>query len=128
VAAISIIPFVGPEVIAGSTRLKAGTAQKMVLNMLSTASMVRLGYITGNRMTNVQTRNNKLRQRALRILMAENKLDQEAATTALEAAGGDLRLALLMTKTGRSLAETKEALAASKGVVEHAISVLLKES
>ena len=62
-AELSIIPVVGPEVIAGSTRMKAGTAQKLVLNMLSTAAMIRLGYVTGNRMTNVQTRNVKLRAR-----------------------------------------------------------------
>ena len=69
-------PLVGPEVIAGSTRLKAGTAQKMVLNMLSTATMIRLGYVTGNRMTNMLTRNTKLRARAVRILMAETGLDE----------------------------------------------------
>src|SRR5436305_5473965 len=63
-AEIAIVPLVGPEVIAGSTRLKAGTAQKLILNMLSTATMIRLGYITGNRMTNVQTRNVKLHARA----------------------------------------------------------------
>ncbi len=62
-AELSIVPVVGPEVVAGSTRLKAGTAQKLVLNMISTATMIRLGYVTGNRMTNVQTRNVKLRAR-----------------------------------------------------------------
>src|SRR5918912_1568282 len=65
---VAIVPVVGPEVIAGSTRLKAGTAQKFVLNMLSTATMIRLGYVTSNRMTNVKTRNVKLRARAIRIL------------------------------------------------------------
>src|SRR6266540_3376318 len=73
---IPIEPVVGPEVIAGSTRLKSGTAQKMVLNMLSTMTMVRLGYVTGNRMTNLMTRNSKLRQRALGIVMAECGLDE----------------------------------------------------
>src|SRR5713226_444785 len=71
VAALSIVPVVGPEVVTGSSRLKAGTAQKMVLNRLSTATMVRLGYVTGNRMSNLQARNTKLRERAVRILMAE---------------------------------------------------------
>ncbi len=79
-AEVSIVPVVGPEVLAGSTRLKAGTAQKMVLNMISTATMVRLGYVTGNRMSNVQTRNSKLRARAIRILMAEANLDQADAS------------------------------------------------
>lgn len=126
VAAISIVPVVGAEVIAGSTRLKAGTAQKMVLNMLSTASMVQLGYVTGNRMTGVQARNAKLRERALRILIAESGLKPEAAAQALGAAEGDLRLALLMTRTGRSLAESRDALAASKGVVQEAMRALLE--
>ena len=65
VAEVSVVPVVGPEVLAGSTRLKAGTAQKMVLNMISTATMVKLGYVSGNRMTNVQARNQKLRARAV---------------------------------------------------------------
>ncbi|HYE65812.1 MAG TPA: N-acetylmuramic acid 6-phosphate etherase, partial [Pyrinomonadaceae bacterium] len=75
VAEVNIIPIVGPEVIAGSTRLKAGTAQKMVLNMLSTATMIRLGYVSGNRMSNLRARNSKLHARAVRILGAEAGLD-----------------------------------------------------
>src|ERR1044071_8108718 len=75
-ADIAIVPVVGPEALAGSTRMKAGTAQKLVLNMISTATMVRLGYVTGNRMTNVQPRNEKLRARSLRILAAETGLDE----------------------------------------------------
>src|SRR5437868_1982374 len=70
-AEIAIVPLVGPEVIAGSTRLKAGTAQKLILNMLSTATMIRLGYVTGNRMTNVQTRNLKLRAREKELAHAK---------------------------------------------------------
>lgn len=124
VANVSIVPVVGPEVIAGSTRLKAGTAQKMVLNMLSTATMVRLGYVTGNRMTNVQTRNVKLRARAVRIFSAETGSDVEASRVALESAGGDLRAALVMNKTGRSREESEAALAASGGVVEKAVKFL----
>lgn len=83
-AELSIVPVVGPEVLTGSSRLKAGTAQKMVLNMLSTATMVRLGYVTGNRMSNLQAGNTKLRERAVRIVMAETGLDEQAATKALE--------------------------------------------
>jgi N-acetylmuramic acid 6-phosphate etherase len=93
-AELSIVPVVGPEVLTGSSRLKAGTAQKMVLNMISTATMVRLGYVSGNRMSNLQARNVKLRERAVRILMAETGLDQEAARAALEAADFDLRVVL----------------------------------
>ena len=123
-AELSIVPVVGPEVVAGSTRLKAGTAQKMVLNILSTVTMVRLGYVTGNRMTNVQTRNAKLRSRAIRILMAEAGIDEVRATAALEAANGDIRAALVMSKTGCSLEAAKGALRDSKDVVRHAIDAL----
>ena len=93
-AELSIVPVVGPEVLTGSSRLKAGTAQKMVLNMISTATMVRLGYVSGNRMSNLQARNVKLRERAVRIVMAETGLDQEAAAAALEAAGFNVRAAI----------------------------------
>lgn len=86
-AELSIVPVVGPEVVTGSSRLKAGTAQKMVLNMLSTATMVRLGYVTGNRMSHLKAGNTKLRERAVRIVMAETGLDQAAAIKALEASG-----------------------------------------
>jgi N-acetylmuramic acid 6-phosphate etherase len=97
-AELSIVPVVGPEVLTGSSRLKAGTAQKMVLNMISTATMVRLGFVSGNRMSNLQARNVKLRQRAVRIIMAETGLDQAAAAAALESAGTNLRVALEMIK------------------------------
>jgi N-acetylmuramic acid 6-phosphate etherase len=123
-AEVSIVPLVGPEVIAGSTRLKAGTSQKLVLNMISTAAMIRLGYVTGNRMTNVQTRNVKLHARALRILQSETGLAEEHAKRALAEAGGDLPLALVVSKTGRSPAEAKRALQETKGVVAHAITLL----
>ena len=76
-AELSIVPVVGPEVVTGSSRLKAGTAQKMVLNMISTATMVRLGYVSGNRMSNLQAKNVKLRDRAVRILSAETGLDHD---------------------------------------------------
>jgi N-acetylmuramic acid 6-phosphate etherase len=86
-AELSIVPVVGPEVLTGSSRLKAGTAQKMVLNMISTATMVRLGYVHGNRMSNLQARNTKLRERAVRIVMTESGVDQADATAALESSG-----------------------------------------
>lgn len=86
-AELSIVPVVGPEVLTGSSRLKAGTAQKMVLNMISTATMVGLGYVSGNRMSNMQARNTKLRERAVRIVVAETGLDQAAAEKELEASG-----------------------------------------
>ena len=125
-AEISIVPVVGPEVIAGSTRMKAGTAQKLVLNMISTATMIRLGYVTGNRMTNVQTRNVKLRARALRILMAEAGLDEAGATKALAGAGGKLPVALVMARTGCDLSQANAALLDSGGVVSAAVTALQK--
>lgn len=93
-AELSIVPVVGPEVVTGSSRLKAGTAQKMVLNMLSTATMVRLGYVTGNRMSNLQPRNVKLRDRAVRIVMAETGLDHDVAVQVLEKSGWNVRQAI----------------------------------
>ena len=124
VAEVSIVPVVGPEVVTGSTRLKAGTAQKMVLNMLSTTTLVKLGYVSGNRMSNLQARNSKLRDRAVRILMAETDLDGDAAAAALDAGNGDVRIALVMTKAGASAEAAKDALAESKGVVPQAINQL----
>jgi N-acetylmuramic acid 6-phosphate etherase len=124
VAEVSIAPIVGPEVVAGSTRLKAGTAQKLVLNMLSTATMVKLGYVTGNRMTSVLPRNTKLQARAIRIIMAETGLDETAALAALADADDDVRRAIVMIKTGRSAEEAKAALAAAGGVIEQALKIL----
>ena len=126
VVEVAIVPVVGPEVIAGSTRLKAGTAQKMVLNMLSTATMIRLGYVSGNRMTNLSARNEKLLARAQRIFQAETGLDGRAAQAAFTAAGNDLRIALVMNQTGRTRAESEAALAAERGVVQQAIKQLLE--
>jgi N-acetylmuramic acid 6-phosphate etherase len=123
-AEIPIVPVVGPEVIAGSTRLKAGTAQKLILNMLSTATMIRLGYVTGNRMTNVQTRNTKLRERAIRILQTEAGVNEEQAQTVLDAAGGQLPVALVMSRSGRSKEEAAAALEGSQGVITKAIESL----
>ncbi|HEX8130482.1 MAG TPA: N-acetylmuramic acid 6-phosphate etherase [Pyrinomonadaceae bacterium] len=122
---VAIVPVVGAEVIAGSTRLKAGTAQKMVLNMLSTATMIQLGYVGGNRMINVSARNEKLRARARRIFQAETGLDEATARAAFAAAGDDLPTALVMQRTGRTRAEAEAALASARGVVRVAIEQLL---
>ena len=93
-AELSIVPVVGPEVLTGSSRLKAGTAQKMVLNMISTATMVRLGYVSGNRMSNLQPRNVKLRERAVRIVMAETGVDEQTAMSALDFSNWNVQRAL----------------------------------
>ncbi len=127
-AEINIVPLVGPEVVAGSTRLKAGTAQKMVLNMISTATMIQLGYVTGNRMTNVQTRNVKLRARALRILQLEVGVNEEAAQEILDWANGNLPVALVMSKTKSSREVAQSALERARGVVSEAVNLIGKSS
>jgi N-acetylmuramic acid 6-phosphate etherase len=99
VADIAIVPVVGPEVITGSSRLKAGTAQKLVLNMLSTATMVRLGKVYGNLMVDVQPTNVKLRARAVRIVCEATGADAASAAQAI-AAGGHPRIAILMLRLG----------------------------
>ncbi len=118
---VAIVPVVGPEVVAGSTRMKAGTAQKLVLNMISTTAMIQLGYVRGNRMTNMRARNSKLQERAVRILRAELGLDEAAASASLDAAGGDLATAVVMARTGRTREDASAALQASDGVIERAV-------
>ena len=92
---ILIAPIVGPEVIAGSTRLKAGTAQKMVLNMLSTGSMILLGKTYGNLMIDVQATNEKLRQRAIKVVQLATGLSSQQAEELLQAANGSAKLAIV---------------------------------
>ncbi|AMY08679.1 N-acetylmuramic acid 6-phosphate etherase [Luteitalea pratensis] len=123
-AEVAIVPVVGPEVVAGSTRMKAGTAQKLVLNMISTTAMIQLGYVRGNRMTNMRARNSKLQARAVRILQSETGLDDAAATSALEAAGGDVATAVVMIRTGCAREAAGEALLRASGVIERAIASL----
>jgi len=96
----------------------------MVLNMLSTITMVRLGYVSGNRMSNLQAGNIKLRERAQRILIAETGIDEQAAAKALEAAGTDLRVALVMIKSGSDKERAIAALTKSGWKVEDAITFL----
>jgi len=123
-AEVSIVPVVGPEIVTGSSRLKAGTAQKMVLNMISTATMVRLGYVSGNRMSNLQAKNSKLRDRALRILMQETALDSDTAASLFQESENNLSVALVMAKANASSDKAGEALSATKGKVEDAVKLL----
>jgi N-acetylmuramic acid 6-phosphate etherase len=123
-AEVAIVPVVGPEVLAGSTRMKAGTAQKLVLNMLSTATMMRLGYVSGNRMTNLRARNSKLVARSVRILTAESGLNEQAAAELLDRAGGELPTAVVMARTARTAVEARAALDESGGVIAAAIERL----
>ena len=121
---VAIVPIVGPEAITGSTRMKAGTAQKMVLNMISTVAMIRLGYVKGNRMTNVKPSNIKLKERSLRILMTETGLDEPAAAALLEQADNDLRVALFIFKTNVSPDTARKILSENDFVIERAVSAL----
>ncbi|CAM5795553.1 MULTISPECIES: N-acetylmuramic acid 6-phosphate etherase [Brevibacillus] len=107
---VSINIVVGPEVVTGSTRLKAGTATKMVLNMLTTASMVHLGKVYGNLMVNVQATNQKLRERAKHIVMEVTGASYEEAERHITLAGGDARVAIVMKQTGLSAEEARERL------------------
>ena len=118
---IMIAPLVGPEVISGSTRLKAGTAQKMVLNMLSTGTMILLGKTFGNLMVDVQATNYKLQQRALSILRQATGLDVEAAATLLEASGGEVKTAILAARANISPEQARERLAAHDNVLRAAL-------
>lgn len=126
-ARIAIAPQTGPEAISGSTRMKAGTAHKMVLNILSTASMVRLGYVYDNWMINVAQSNHKLRQRALRILQQATGIDPLSAERAMRETGRDIRLALVMLKAGVDLDQAKQRLAAANGNVRLAIEATKKQ-
>jgi N-acetylmuramic acid 6-phosphate etherase len=119
---IAITPLVGPEVVAGSTRMKAGTAQKLVLNMLSTGAFVRLGYVYGNLMVNVQPKNQKLRDRARRIVAQAAGVSVERAGEWLAEAGGSVRVAIVMAKGGMRREDAERRLAAAKGRVSKALN------
>jgi N-acetylmuramic acid 6-phosphate etherase len=114
-AKILIATQVGPEVLTGSTRLKAGTAQKMVLNMLSTAAMARLGHVYENLMIDVKPSNQKVSHRILRILAEASGKSLSASERALRQSGHDMRLALVMLKLGMNVQGAKKKLMAAKG-------------
>ena len=120
-ARIAITPATGPEVIAGSTRLRAGTATKLVLNMISTGVFIRLGYVYGNLMVNVEPKNEKLRDRALRILIAACGVAEQEAAQLLRAAGDRVQIALVMHLANVERAEADHRLAEAKGNVRQAI-------
>jgi N-acetylmuramic acid 6-phosphate etherase len=122
-AHFAIVTQVGPEVLAGSSRMKAATAHKMVLNMISTGAMSRLGYVYGNLMVNVAPKNEKLAQRAVAILERASGADPAAARSALEASGRRTPVALVMLVTGVSRAQAIAALKGSFGHVRQAIEV-----
>ena len=121
-ADFAIVTEVGAEVLAGSSRMKAGTAHKMVLNMISTGAMTRLGYVYGNLMVNVWTKNEKLVQRAIRILEQATRADHDAASHALEASGNRTPVAVVMLAAGVTRSQAAAALKKSKGHVRQAIA------
>jgi len=121
-AHFAIVTQVGPEVLAGSSRMKAGTAHKMVLNMISTGAMTRLGYVYGNLMVNVVPKNEKLKQRAIGILERATGADTDSARRALESSGNRTPVALVMLAAGVSRAQALVELKKANGNVRQAIA------
>ena len=122
-AGFAIVTDVGPEIIAGSSRMKAGTAHKMVLNMISTGAMTRLGYVYGNLMVNVSPRNEKLIQRVVGILERATGADHETARRTLAASSNRTPVAVVMLAAGVSRAQAAAALKKSRGHVRQAIAI-----
>jgi N-acetylmuramic acid 6-phosphate etherase len=121
-AELAIITEVGPEVVSGSTRMKAGTAQKMVLNMLTTGAMTRLGYVYGNLMVNVHLKNEKLVERGITILQRAAGIDREIAQTMLAESGNRVPVALVMIESKLDVRKAEAALKKESGNVRKAIS------
>ena len=122
VASITIAPVVGPEILAGSTRLKSGTAQKMVLNMISTGAMIEIGKTYGNLMVDVQDTNQKLHARALRIIRQVTRATPERAEAALAQSGGSAKLAILMLQLGLSAPDAQARLSHAGGFLRRALA------
>jgi len=118
---LPITLLVGPEIVAGSTRMKAATATKMVLNMLTTASFIRMGYVFGNLMVNVQPKNSKLADRARRIIARAAGISYEKAGEMLTASGNSVRTAIVMARVGVSREEAVRRLAAVNGRISEAL-------
>jgi N-acetylmuramic acid 6-phosphate etherase len=118
---IPIEPLTGPEIVAGSTRMKAGTATKLILNMLTTATFIRRGYVFGNLMVNVQPRNAKLRDRALRIVAQAAGVNEDRAAGLLTAAGGNVRAAIVMSRAGVDRPAAERMLEAAGGRIAGAL-------
>ncbi|RAL24563.1 N-acetylmuramic acid 6-phosphate etherase [Thermoflavimicrobium daqui] len=114
---------VGPEVLTGSTRLKAATAHKMILNMISTTAMIRLGKVYENLMVDVKVTNHKLYERAIRIIRTLTKVDEQTARQALEQANNEVKIAIVMLQTGTSIVEAKQRLNQAQGDVRAAIKI-----
>ena len=124
VSELTIAILVGPEVIMGSTRMKAGTAQKLVLNMLTTASMIRMGKVYGNLMVDVQATNKKLVERSKRIVCLATGVSREKAEAAIVEAGGSVKVAVTLLLTGISAVEAQELLVQAGGSVSQALKIV----
>jgi len=122
---VAICPYVGPEVIMGSTRMKSGTAQKLVLNMLTTASMIRMGKVYENMMIDLQMTNKKLIERAKRIVMTITGVDYDTATSNLTTANWHVKTALVMIKANVSVEDAAKKLELADGIVRKAIEIKL---
>ncbi|RMF55805.1 MAG: N-acetylmuramic acid 6-phosphate etherase [Calditrichaeota bacterium] len=118
---VAICPVVGPEVIMGSTRMKAGTATKLVLNMLTTTSMIRLGKVYGNMMVDLQMTSRKLEERSKRTVMMVTGVDYEEASRVLKESGGHVKTALVMILANVNAEEARKRLAENDGFVRRAI-------
>ncbi|MBI1966625.1 MAG: N-acetylmuramic acid 6-phosphate etherase [Gemmatimonadetes bacterium] len=118
---VVILPEVGPEVLTGSTRMKAGTATKLVLNTITTGAMIRLGKVYGNLMVDLMATSEKLRDRGERIAMECCAVDRARARAAIEQAGGSVKLAIVMVRLGVGKDEARRALDAAGGFVRHAV-------
>ena len=125
-ADVEICAAVGPEVLTGSTRMKSGTAQKLILNMLSTASMIRIGKTYQNLMVDVSASNEKLYARAVLIVMQATDCDEQTATQALIDAGNEAKVAIMMILTGMSASDAIAQLAAHKGFLRQAVKAQAK--
>jgi len=125
-ADLAIVTEVGPEVISGSTRMKAGTAQKMVLNMLSSGAMAKLGYVYGNLMVSAHRKNRKLAERGIRMLQRASAVSRESAERALKAARNQVPTALVMLGAQVSRGEAERALRSEKGNTRRALEKLEK--
>lgn len=121
-ADLTMSPIPGPEVITGSSRMKSGTAEKLVLNMLSTATMVKLGKVYGNLMVDVKATNEKLYQRAVRIVCTAAEVDEEEAQAALERSGFSCKTAIVMLLLGIDADEARAALSRNKGRIAQTIA------
>ena len=124
VAQISIAPIVGAEVVTGSTRLKAGTAQKLVLNMLSTGTMIKLGKVYGNLMVDVKATNEKLVERAKRIVCEATGVERGQAEKTLKETNFDVKLAIFMILSGLNINDAKEKLSKNKGYIAKVMEIV----